>query len=241
MLLPSGVHRCKWIEAFDGVWCAAHQSTPRGQTAVCEVWRSGRSSTQNRWAQVKQYRLVFIFHYISANLAFFVRFSLFLRFYSQLNLNNSPTVTTYNSKKCIRRGRPKQESIARIFTVVWTELFVIKLYLISFYGQTKCIKNPTKTFEKHNFPILIRFLSDYILKGVLHVSYAPEYETVADLREKIKGRRHDVRYRLRLSKKAETIDNKRAADDNDPEPSAKLPKIWIGNWKENVHHFVVKS
>ena len=57
------------------------------------------------------------------------------------------------------------------------------------------------------------------------MSYAPEYETVADLREKLKGRRHDVRYRLRLNKKTESIDNKRAPDDKDCEPSAKLRKI----------------
>lgn len=32
--------------------------------------------------------------------------------------------------------------------------------------------------------------------GILHVSYAPEYETVADLREKLLSRKRDIRYNL---------------------------------------------
>lgn len=34
------------------------------------------------------------------------------------------------------------------------------------------------------------------ITGILHVSYAPEYETVADVREKIIARKRDVRYSL---------------------------------------------
>ncbi|XP_031630076.1 RNA-binding protein 48 isoform X2 [Contarinia nasturtii] len=33
--------------------------------------------------------------------------------------------------------------------------------------------------------------------GILHVSYAPEYETVSDVREKLKYRKQDVLYRLK--------------------------------------------
>ncbi|XP_055319308.1 RNA-binding protein 48 [Sitodiplosis mosellana] len=60
--------------------------------------------------------------------------------------------------------------------------------------------------------------------GILHVSYAPEYETVADLREKLKGRKRDVQYRLRLNKKTESSDKRRISDGCDYEPSAKLRK-----------------
>lgn len=42
--------------------------------------------------------------------------------------------------------------------------------------------------------------------GILHVSYAPEYETVADVREKIMSRKRDVRYGL----------NKLKVSTNDP-------------------------
>lgn len=33
--------------------------------------------------------------------------------------------------------------------------------------------------------------------GILHVSYATEYETVKDLRDKFAARRRDVQYRLK--------------------------------------------
>lgn len=69
------------------------------------------------------------------------------------------------------------------------------------------------------------FLFTLHFKGILHVSYAPEYETVADLREKLKGRRRDVQYRLRLNKKTESSEKKRIPDDSDYEPNAKHRKI----------------
>lgn len=75
----------------------------------------------------------------------------------------------------------------------------------------------------NNF-LQIYFFSPHF-KGILHVSYAPEYETVADLREKLKGRRRDVQYRLRLNKKTESSENQCVPDDSDYEPNAKHRKI----------------
>lgn len=44
---------------------------------------------------------------------------------------------------------------------------------------------------------LSQFFHVYFL-GILHVSYAPEYESLADLREKFAIRKRDVGNRLRL-------------------------------------------
>lgn len=36
--------------------------------------------------------------------------------------------------------------------------------------------------------------------GLLHVSYAPEYETVDDLKQKLAARKRDVRFRSRINR-----------------------------------------
>lgn len=38
------------------------------------------------------------------------------------------------------------------------------------------------------------------LAGVLHVSYAPEYETVDDLKQKLAARKRDVKFRSRINR-----------------------------------------
>lgn len=44
------------------------------------------------------------------------------------------------------------------------------------------------------------------------MSYAPEYETVADLHEKFKARNRDVRYNLNKLRASADIDTKRKRD-----------------------------
>lgn len=40
-----------------------------------------------------------------------------------------------------------------------------------------------------------------IFAGILHISYAPEFETVEDVRYKIKGREKDINYRIKKNGK----------------------------------------
>lgn len=60
-----------------------------------------------------------------------------------------------------------------------------------------------------------------IFAGILHISYAPEYETVEDVRYKIKGRKEDINYR----KKKNGEQTKYNSSSNElHEPSAKRAK-----------------
>lgn len=63
-----------------------------------------------------------------------------------------------------------------------------------------------------------------ILLGVLHVSYAPEYETVEDVRSKIKGRKRDVHYRLKKLHEEESQNNSEIDFSHFHEPYAKRAK-----------------
>lgn len=38
--------------------------------------------------------------------------------------------------------------------------------------------------------------------GILHVSYAPEYESIDDIRKKFQQRKNEVSYRINLNKKS---------------------------------------
>lgn len=51
-------------------------------------------------------------------------------------------------------------------------------------------------FQFYRHLIDFFFTNNLNITGILHVSYAPEYETVADVREKFIARKRDVRYSL---------------------------------------------
>ena len=64
--------------------------------------------------------------------------------------------------------------------------------------------------------------------GILHVSYAPEYETPADVREKLKSRKRDVQYslnKLKMSTNAPIKTHTHLNNDYACEPSTKKPKL----------------
>jgi hypothetical protein len=62
--------------------------------------------------------------------------------------------------------------------------------------------------------------------GVLHISYAPELESVVDVREKLLKRRAEVDYRLRRNKTKRP--NEATGDGQDPKkPKRWRRKIWI--------------
>lgn len=52
----------------------------------------------------------------------------------------------------------------------------------------------------YSFDGLWHYLS-YLI-GILHVSYAPEYESIDDIRKKFEQRKAEVRYRNNLNKKS---------------------------------------
>lgn len=58
--------------------------------------------------------------------------------------------------------------------------------------------------------------------GILHVSYAPEYETVDDLQQKLQQRVAEVRYRMSVNER----DMKRSGDEPDVEDNVKRAKTF---------------
>lgn len=62
---------------------------------------------------------------------------------------------------------------------------------------------------------------NFNIKGVLHVSYGPEYESVADVREKFNCRRRDVLKRLKNRKTPTNPPHKRMFDESVHEPQKK--------------------
>lgn len=42
----------------------------------------------------------------------------------------------------------------------------------------------------------------YLFSGILHISYAPEYESIDDIRKKFDQRRDEVKHRINLNKKS---------------------------------------
>lgn len=84
--------------------------------------------------------------------------------------SSSQIVIILHLNKFSVRGEQKQRSIERTFMVV--------------------NKNITNEFFRW-------YTNHFYVSGVLHVSYAPEYETINDLREKIESRKRNVQFRLR--------------------------------------------
>lgn len=75
--------------------------------------------------------------------------------------------------------------------------------------------------------VCIKCGSISIFIGILHVSYAPEYETVSDVREKLMSRKRDIRYNLNKQKLSNNAMYKRHSPcNNDPvcEPLMKKNK-----------------
>lgn len=61
--------------------------------------------------------------------------------------------------------------------------------------------------------------------GILHVSYAPEYETVDELRQKLTQRRKEVAYRIRLNNQSASTTQKFSGDSDNNESSTKKAKF----------------
>lgn len=65
-----------------------------------------------------------------------------------------------------------------------------------------------KTFTEVRFPIFFFFFEHewdtnfFLFLGILHVSYAPEYESIDDIRKKFEQRRDEVKRRINLNKKS---------------------------------------
>lgn len=43
--------------------------------------------------------------------------------------------------------------------------------------------------------------------GILHISYAPEYENVTDVKNKILARQNDVQFRMKIEMSKSKLDN----------------------------------
>lgn len=67
-------------------------------------------------------------------------------------------------------------------------------------------------------------------KGILHVSYAPENETVADVREKLKSRKQEVQYRLNKLKQSANESIKRPSSFQDSEDEPLTKHIHLPTW-----------
>lgn len=89
----------------------------------------------------------------------------------------------------------------------------------NFYGGKSILNLKQMTAVRNH---ILSILS----KGILHVSYAPEYESVADVRDKLKSRARDIRYRLKKLNESADVSIKRPTSDGcENEPLTKRSNL----------------
>lgn len=99
--------------------------------------------------------------------------------------------------------------------------------------------------RNHNWAFSTDFIIlSILLKGILHVSYAPEYESVADVRDKLKSRARDIRYRLKKLNESADVSIKRPTSDGcENEPLTKRSNLTDTNlstqWKKRMQNISV--
>lgn len=69
----------------------------------------------------------------------------------------------------------------------FTDVFAVK------FERLEVARRAKKMLDAHQF-----------YGGILHISYAPERESLEELREKIQQRRHEVAFRIRRNQKDQT-------------------------------------
>lgn len=81
----------------------------------------------------------------------------------------------------------------------------------------------------------------WLFTGILHVSYAPEYETIDDVQAKFQQRQSEVKFRMRLNKRKQQFsdgERKRKHSCDDPnslinDPTADSPGVQQKQFKPN--------